>query len=161
MIEATSGNTGNATVSPGTLTFNNANWKTPQTVTITGKGAGSTSISHAVQSSADTTNYPTSTTIPSVSVSVSSTTTPGVTLTETGGSTVVSEDGITTIDSYDIVLNSRPTHDVTLTVSAGSGVEVSTDGGTTYATSRALTFTSGNWNTHSPLWSRGVNDKCG
>ena len=162
VISATSGNTSNATASPGTLTFTSSNWKTPQTVTITGKGAGSTTISHAVTSATgDQTNYPTSTTIPSVSVSVSSTTTPGVTLTETGGSTVVSEDSSTTPDSYDIVLDSRPTHDVTLTVSAGSGVEVSKDGGTSYATSQTLTFTpsgTGIWSTAQTITVRGIDD---
>ena len=160
VISATSGATTTATVSPPTLTFTSSNWKTPRTVTITGKGAGTTAITHAVQSSADTTNYPTSTTIPSVSVSVTSTATPGVTLTETGGSTVVSEDGSTT-DSYDIVLDSRPAHDVTLTVSAGNGVEVSTDGGTSYAASRTLTFTpsgTGIWNTARTITVRGIGD---
>ena len=36
VISATSADTGEATVSPATLTFTNANWDTPQTVTITG-----------------------------------------------------------------------------------------------------------------------------
>ncbi len=70
VISATSGATARATVSPGTLTFGTSDWMTPKTFTVTGKGAGSTSISHAVQSSADTTNYPTTTTIPAVSVTV-------------------------------------------------------------------------------------------
>ena len=70
VISATSGATARATVSPGTLTFGTSDWNTPKTFTVTGKGAGSTSISHAVQSSADTTAYPTSLTIPAVSVTV-------------------------------------------------------------------------------------------
>ena len=70
VISATSGAAARATVSPGTLTFGTSDWNTPKTFTVTGKGAGSTSISHAVQSSADTTNYPTTTTIPAVSVTV-------------------------------------------------------------------------------------------
>ena len=70
VISATSGATARATVSPGTLTFGASDWNTPKTFTVTGKGAGPTSISHAVQSSADTTNYPTTTTIPAVSVTV-------------------------------------------------------------------------------------------
>ena len=69
-IATTSGATGTATASPATLTFGSSTWNTPQTVTVTGKGSGSTSISHAVATSADTTNYPTSTTIPSVAVTV-------------------------------------------------------------------------------------------
>ena len=67
-ITPTSGATTRATVSPGTLSFNNSNWMTPKTFTVTGKGAGSTSISHAV--STGTTDYPTTLTIPAVSVTV-------------------------------------------------------------------------------------------
>ncbi len=70
MIAATSGATGTATVSPDTLTFTGATWNTPQTVTITGKGAGSTAIRHAITSSADGGNYPLSMEIPAVDVAV-------------------------------------------------------------------------------------------
>ena len=76
VISATSGATATATVSPGTLTFGTSDWNTPKTFTVTGKGAGSTSISHAVATSADTTNYPTTTTIPSVAVTVTAQTVP-------------------------------------------------------------------------------------
>ena len=69
-VSATSAATGTATVSPASVTFGTSDWDTPREFTVTGKGAGSTTISHAVQSSADTTNYPTSTTIPPVSVTV-------------------------------------------------------------------------------------------
>ena len=67
-IMPTSGATARATVSPGTLSFTNSDWNTPKTFTVTGKGAGTTAISHAV--SAGTTAYPTSLTIPAVSVTV-------------------------------------------------------------------------------------------
>ncbi len=157
VISVTSDATSHATVDTGTLTFTSANWNAPQTVTVTGKGVGSTSIRHAVSTSADTT-YPTSTTIPSVAVSVTATATPaGITLTETGDDTVVSEDGTTT-DSYDLVLDAEPTHDVILTISAGSGVQVSTDGGTNYATSPTVTFTSGTWNVAQTITVKGVDD---
>ena len=69
-ISATSGATTTATVSPATLSFTSSDWNTPKTFTVTGKGEGSASISHAVQSSGDTTNYPTTTTISGVSVTV-------------------------------------------------------------------------------------------
>jgi hypothetical protein len=54
----------------------------------------------------------------------------GVTITESGGSTDVSEDGAT--DTYDVVLNTQPTADVTITVSTDAQVDVS---------STTLTFT--------------------
>ncbi len=158
VITPTSGVTTTATVAPPSLTFTNADWNRPQTVTITGKGAGTTAITHAVTTA--TTTYPASTSIPAVAVTVTSTVPPGVTLTATGGSTVVSEDGSTTTDSYDLVLTSAPTHDVTVTVSAGSGVEVSKVGGS-YASSQTVTFTpSGNglWSTAQTITVRGVDD---
>ncbi len=158
VITPTSGVTTTATVAPPSLTFTNADWNRPQTVTITGKGAGTTAITHAVTTA--TTTYPASTSIPAVAVTVTSTVPPGVTLTATGGSTVVSEDGSTTTDSYDLVLTSAPTHDVTVTVSAGSGVEVSKVGGS-YASSQTVTFTpsgTGLWSTAQTITVRGVDD---
>ena len=50
------------------VSFNNSNWDTPKTVTVTGKGDGSATISHSI--TAGTTNYPTATTIASVGVTV-------------------------------------------------------------------------------------------
>ena len=69
-ITPRSGATTTAVVSPASVSFTNLDWNTPKTFTVTGKGAGSTAISHAVSTSADTTNYPTSTTIPAVTVTV-------------------------------------------------------------------------------------------
>lgn len=66
-ITATSSMTSKATVN-GPFSFNNSNWDTDKTVTVTGKDDGSSTISHRV--TGPTANYPTSTTIPSVSVTV-------------------------------------------------------------------------------------------
>ena len=66
----------------------------------------------------------------------------GVSITESGGSTVVGEDG--TSDSYDIVLNTQPTHDVTVTVTAGAGVQINKSGGNAGA-SQTLTFRSSDY----------------
>lgn len=73
-ITPTSSAPGMATFSPATLSFNDGNWDDKQTVTVTGKGAGSATISHAV--TAGTTNYPTGTTIGGMAI-------PGVTVTVT------------------------------------------------------------------------------
>ena len=67
VVTPTSSATAHATVS-GALTFTNSNWSTPQTVTVTGAGAGSATISHMVTTAA--TGYPTSTTIASVTATV-------------------------------------------------------------------------------------------
>ena len=59
-----------ATVSPATLTFTASNWNEAQKVTVSGVAAGSASISHQVTTTADATNYPTSTSIDPVAVTV-------------------------------------------------------------------------------------------
>ena len=70
-VTPTSGATATATVSPATLTFTSANWDRPQTVTIRGVAAASTTITHAAVSTDTRYN---SITIASVSVTVSAST---------------------------------------------------------------------------------------
>ena len=130
-ISVTSGDATKAAVSPASLPFTSANWNMPQTVTLTGKGEGSTEITHAVSMSADATNYPSdgSLSLPSISVQVEAN--PGLRFRESMGDTTVSEDGTTKTDSYEIRLKTRlNTRDspVDVTVSAGQGVEISVDG---------------------------------
>ncbi|MBI1926944.1 T9SS type A sorting domain-containing protein [Candidatus Poribacteria bacterium] len=61
--------------------------------------------------------------------------TAGVTISETGNSTDVTEDGAT--DTYTVVLQSQPASDVTITVTPDAQVSVSPN---------TLTFTPANWN---------------
>jgi uncharacterized protein (DUF2141 family) len=75
---------------------------------------------------------------------------PGVTITQTGGSTQVTEGGAT--DTYTVVLNSAPTGDVTITLN--SGTQLSTNVPT-------LTFTAGNWNVAQTVTVTAVNDTVG
>ena len=63
-----------------TLVFTSTDWLTPQTVTVTGKGAGGATINHAVSATADPTSYPTGLSIPSVSVTVTADARPAVDL---------------------------------------------------------------------------------
>ena len=123
VISATSGSTSTATVSPGALTFTSSNWNTPQTFTVTGRGAGSTAISHAVQSSADTTAYPTSTTIPAVSVTV--TALPKAGLSSLGGTTLPEGVGVGTLLFLSRSLSAGET--VTLPLSIGGTATRGTD----------------------------------
>ncbi len=60
---------------------------------------------------------------------------PGVTITESGGSTDVTEGGAT--DSYTIVLNTQPSADVTIAFNTGTQLQAIS----------SVTFTSANWNT--------------
>jgi hypothetical protein len=59
----------------------------------------------------------------------------GITLTQTGGATIVTEGGTT--DSYTIVLNSQPTADVAIAINSNSQLTTS---------AVTLTFTPNNWN---------------
>ena len=70
-----------------------------------------------------------------VEVSAMTSTAPGVTVTESGGSTAVTEGGAT--DTYTVVLTSEPTGNVTITPAPGSQLTVSP---------ASLTFTASNWN---------------
>ncbi|WP_218653149.1 ELWxxDGT repeat protein [Nostoc sp. TCL26-01] len=73
--------------------------------------------------------------------------TPGITVTQSAGSTVVTEGGNT--DSYTLVLRTQPTADVTITLNPGS--QITTDKTT-------LTFTSANWNIPQTVTVTAVND---
>lgn len=80
-------------------------------------------------------------------VTVSDDDTAGVTVTQSGGSTAVTEGGAT--DTYTIVLNSQPTADVTIAVTGDADV----GGGPT-----PLTFTTANWNVAQTVTVTAVND---
>ncbi|WP_103123724.1 Calx-beta domain-containing protein, partial [Nostoc cycadae] len=73
--------------------------------------------------------------------------TPGVTITQSNGSTNVVEGGAT--DTYTVVLKTQPTADVTITLNVGSQI---TTNNTT------LTFTAANWNTPQTVTVTAVND---
>jgi len=65
---------------------------------------------------------------------------PGVLLTETGGGTAVAEAGGT--DTYSLALTVPPSGAVSIEITAGPQLQISTDGGTTFARSRTLNFSS-------------------
>ena len=71
----------------------------------------------------------------------------GITLTQTGGTTNVTEGGAT--DSYTLVLNSQPTADVAISLNAGTQVTTSTN---------SLTFTPANWNVAQTVTVTAVDD---
>jgi len=72
----------------------------------------------------------------------------GFTITESGGSTSVSEIGTT--DTFTVVLDAQPASDVVFTITSSDIGEV-----TTFST---LTFTSGNWDTPQTITLTGVDD---
>ena len=141
VFDITSSDTGEATVT-STLTFTNANWDTPQTVTVTGvddlavDGNQTSTITVSVNDGASDNGYD-SVADQTISVTTSDDDTAGFTITLTGGSTEVAESGST--DTFSIVLNTQPSSDVVVTF-------VSSDTGETSVTN-SVTFTNGNWDT--------------
>ncbi|TRU88111.1 MAG: hypothetical protein EWV76_09640 [Microcystis novacekii Mn_MB_F_20050700_S1] len=73
--------------------------------------------------------------------------TPGITLTQTGGNTTVTEGGNT--DTYSLVLKTQPTSDVTITLAGNSQITLN---------QTTLTFTPTNWNTPQTVTINAVDD---
>lgn len=122
-----------------TVVFTSDNWDTPQTVTISAiddfvaEGDHTGTVSHTVTS--DDADYD-GLGADDVVVNVADNDTAGVVITESGGSTNVSEDGQT--DTYTVVLTSQPTANVTVFITTGS--ELNSD-------PVRVTFTPENWDT--------------
>ena len=141
--------TNQVTTSPtSTLSFTTSNWNTPQSVTVTAvndtliEGTHTATITHTASGGGYT-----GVTIASVTVNITDNDTSGVTVTQSGGVTNVTESGVT--DTYTVVLNSQPTATVTISVSGNSQVSASPG---------ALTFTTANWNTPQTVIVTAVND---
>lgn len=145
-------------LSTATLTFDTncpgSNcWSTIQTLTVSAvnddleEGIHDQSISHTVSS--NDTGYDKYAISP-VIVSIQDDDAAGVTITESGGSTSVTEAGGT--DTYTVVLTSQPTSSVNVTVTVDAQTRV--NGGAT----ATLTFTIGNWNTTQTVTVSAVDD---
>ncbi len=145
--------------SPVSLTFTTGNWNVAQTITVQAvddlivEGAHIDTVTHAT-TSADA-NY-NALTVASVTVNIADNDTAGVTVTQSGGTTNVTEGGAT--DTYTVVLNTTPANSVTVQLSFGSQILVSTDGVTFVASPVSLTFTTGNWNVAQTITVQAVDD---
>jgi hypothetical protein len=135
------------------LTFTAGNWNSTQTVTVTGAddniidGTITSTITIAVDDANSDNDFD-----PVANQTVSATTTDndvaGFTITQTDGSTGVSESGTT--DTFTIVLNAQPASNVVLTVTSSDTGEATVN--------TPLTFTNANWNTPQTVTVTGVND---
>lgn len=139
------------TVAPPTLTFTPANWNVAQTVTVTAvddvviEGPHTGAITHAVTSADPIYNG-----IPAANVVANITDNDfpiGVTITQSGGTTTVTEGGAT--DTYTAVLISAPTANVTITINPGAFLTVAPV---------TLTFTPANWNTAQTVTVTAIDD---
>ena len=135
-------------VSPNPLTFTTANWATAQTVTVTAVNDAMVEGSHTgtITHSASGGSYD-GVSISSVVANVTDDDVASVTVTESGGSTDVTEGGPT--DTYMVVLDLEPSGTVTITLSPDSDASVSPN---------PLTFTTGNWATAQNVTVTAVND---
>ncbi|MGD1939880.1 MAG: Calx-beta domain-containing protein [Leptolyngbyaceae cyanobacterium] len=138
-LTVASDDTGEATVDTTTLTFTNKNWDQAQTVTITGiddAGTDGNQTSTITLSINDATSDDAFDSLADQTVTVSTTDNDvvGITVTESDGTTAVTEGGIT--DSYTVVLDSQPTDTVTIALSPDSQTTLD---------KTTLTFTTKDW----------------
>lgn len=148
-----SGDVGEVTVDKGSLIFTDADWSTPQTVTLTGVNDGipdgnqNLVISLAIDSLNTSDPAYLSVTPPGVAVT-NMDSTPQVTITPTSG-LVTTENGGT--DTFTVMLNTTPTADVLVDLVSGDTLEVTVD-------KAQLTFTSLDWTTPQLVTVTGVAD---
>ncbi|MBD2690150.1 DUF4114 domain-containing protein, partial [Anabaena catenula] len=132
------------------LVFTSQNWNVAQTVTVTAvndnvaEGYQNTTIQHTATSTDSKYN---GIAVSSVNVGITDNDIAGVNITQSGGSTYVTEGGAT--DSYAVVLKSQPTGNVTVAINKGTQL-------TTNVTQ--LVFTSQNWNIAQTVAVSAVND---
>jgi len=145
-----------ATSTPSLLTFTTGNWVTPQTVTVTAvddlavEGDHTGTLTHYVSSSPGDAKYHTiSASSVVATVHDNDVVAGGITVTESSGTTEVTE-GYETTDTYTIVLDTQPTADVTVPVTDDS--QVDTD---KYP---SIVFTTGNWATPQTVTVTATND---
>ena len=154
VLTVTAADPGEATVVPATLAFTPADWSTPRTLTVTGvddalaDGDQTSAVTVAVDPAASDDAFdalPPAT----VAVTTSDDDLAGVRVLESGGSTVVGEDGGT--DQVTVVLTAQPTIPVVLSVTSADIAEAA-------ASPLTLTFTPGSWNVAQTVTITGVDD---
>jgi Domain of unknown function (DUF4347)/Domain of unknown function (DUF4114) len=132
------------------LVFTAQNWNLAQTVTVTAvndnvaEGYQNATIQHTATSTDSKYN---AIAVSAVNVGITDNDIAGVNITQSGGSTYVTEGGVT--DSYAVVLKSQPTGNVTIAINRGTQL-------TTNLTQ--LVFTSQNWNLAQTVTVTAVND---
>jgi len=147
-------NVAEGSVAPANLTFTNANWNLPQTVTVTGvdddliDGDTVYDVRLRVLPAQSDDAYD-DLVDELVSVSNLDDDVAGIRVVESGGGTETSESGGT--DSFRVALTAQPQDNVVLSV-------VSLDNGEVSVSSSNLTFTSANWDTLQTVTVTGVDD---
>lgn len=141
------------TVSPTSLTFTNSDWSTPQSVSVAAiddsdvEFLTGTKIDLAFASS--DTNFDGAFNLP-VLATVIDNDAPELIISESDGTTIVSEDGLT--DTYTVALNLQPTADVTVNLD-----DIEDPNQVTF-TPTSLVFTSSNYSTPQTVTVEGIDD---
>ncbi|PHR87358.1 MAG: hypothetical protein COA78_37225, partial [Blastopirellula sp.] len=154
VLTVNASDTGEATVGEATLTFTPADWDTPQTVTVTGvddlivDGTQNSTVTISVDD-ANSDNAYDALADQTVSVTTLENNVAGFTVTETSGTTSVTESGST--DTFAVVLNKAPLTNVLFTLASDDTGEATIDKAT-------LTFTPANWNVAQTVTVTGVDD---
>ena len=152
VIDLSSSDTSEGTVSPTSLTFTTGDWSTVQTVTVTGvdDSIADGTVPYSIVTAAATSTDSAYDGLDAGDVAVTNTDddTVGVTVTPTSGLTTTEAGGTST---FTVKLNSQPTADVTIALSSSDSSE-----GTVSPSS--LTFTGANWNTTQTVTVTGVDD---
>ena len=152
VINVSSGDTGEGTVSSSTLTFTPSDWDTPQTVTVTGvdddiiDGTQTFNITLSIDDNNSDDNFDA---LGDKTVSVDNTDddAAGFTLSKTTAS--VSEVGTT--DDFTVVLTAEPASNVVINITSGDTGEATVD-------ASSITFTPANWNTPQTVTITGEDD---
>jgi hypothetical protein len=153
VVDVTSGDPGEATADPASLTFTPATWATPQTVRVTGvddvtvDGPQATSVTVSVRSDASDPAFAAAAD-ETVIVTTTDDDVPGFTVTQTGGTSVTEAGGT---DELTVVLTAQPESSVVLAVTSGDVGEAVVSPGT-------LTFTSASWSSAQTVTVTGVDD---
>jgi hypothetical protein len=141
-VNLVSSNTAEGTVSVPSITFTPSNWNVPQTATVTGVDdtVADGNITYTIQTTVTSADTAYSSINPSdVSVINIDNDTPNILVTQSGGSTAVTEGGTT--DTYQLVLTTAPTANVNITITP----DAQTDLGNGAGTAVTRTFTAANW----------------
>ena len=152
VVDVTSSDTGEATVSPAQLTFTDSNWSTPQTVTVTGipdsvdDGDQVVTVTLAVNDAASDDDFD-SLADQTVAVTVTDVDTAALTLSL--ADVLVTEAG--TDATFTAVLGAKPTSDVVIDVTGS-------DTGEATVSPAQLTFTDSNWDSAQTVTVTGVDD---
>jgi len=154
VLNISSSDTSEGDVSTGQITFTNANWDDPQGIIVTGidddiiDGDIDYDITVSVVDALSDDQFDA---LSDVIISTQNTDndTAGITVVETDGNTVTTEDSDT--DTFDVVLDAEPATDVVVDIA-------SDDTGEGTVSPASLTFTPGNWDTPQEVTVTGVDD---